>query len=471
MLRTITVALALLMTSSCAGALELGGKSAKKRVPRGADTAALDDATGDDEAGDEADEETGDDEGASKAKSARVKVSDKDPIGIQNAADELEKMEAALEKGDVADYVQRQQFLFDDLASPSEEVESSPRHKKLLAWMRALDLRAAAMAGGHAPEIMGDGKRFSDVDEDAVKAAEEALFACEQAAKTSSHTSAEDIKTLGAAYADYEKKLARVNKIDKRATRYAKVGDGRYVDMAPKFVRCEAQSAALRMEFEDTAVREDRVGGRYKDCGYSDWVFVALHLGRNKFGPFEIDGVHTDNGRAYPCKKFPRRSKVPAPLVKAMKRDVVVKKGEIMTMVGDYDVQRDGLDIKKYATIRLYSKETEINKSDCGETDPKVVCEASYSKNARAYNEVTHFHARAAVHRKAGRAARCKELLERARVTAEKWDKDRDENKGMRYKVNGGEVLSEEKITSAIEKLGSQADERAIGGWCAKSGK
>jgi hypothetical protein len=478
MSRTIILASALVLISSCAGALELGGKSAdgvKRKRDRADDLA--DASGGDDEGSDEGSNE-GSDEGSKKASSSRVKTSDKDPIGIQNAADELAKMEAALDKQEVWEYARMQGLLYDDLYAPSDEMRESKRYKPLLKWMRDLDVRAAQIAGGHAPEIMGDGKRFDDVSEDAVKAAEDALFACEQAAKTPHSGSSNDMKALDKNYAEYEKKLARVNKIDKRATRYATIGGGTYKDLAPKFAGCEATYAALRMEFEDRAVMEDRVGGSYKDCGYSDWTFVALHLGRNKFGPFEIDGVHTDNGRPFPCKKFPRRGKVPAPVLKAAKAELTMRKGEIWTMVGGFEVQRVGLDIKKYATVRIYSKETQINKNDCGEADPSVVCEASYNETARAYNEITHYQKRADLHRKAGRGPRCKDLLEKAHKSAEDWKQKRDSQvesgdwkKGLQYKTRDDGVLSESKIVSAIEKLGSQADERALGGWCEKAGK
>jgi len=428
----------------------------------------------DDEARDEGD---ADEAGESGKRAPRVKVSEDDPSDIREAAAQVEKMEEALANGDFAAYGTAHQRARSSLAE--DDARKSSKHKPLSARMRALDVRFAAQAGGHAAEIMKDGARTNEASDDGLAAVDEALNACNQAAKATLSTDASGRAVeLEEAYARYEKKLARAGKVDPRALRHVgKDADGlQSHDHALDFALCEAEVTAKRLDLEDRDPVERYERKSSVQCGYYEWSFAAPRLIGGGFGSFELDGVHTDNAYPYPCKKFPRKSRVPKALAGAIKDGIVVSRGEVLVMQGGFRVSEtgDGV-IKKFATVRHYSKKTKITTGECGESDPKIGCENNSSPTALRYNQVSHYSKRAAAHRKVGRAARCKELLKKASDYAEDWARneangsnDADERFTRLKTIDG--ILTKAEAIAALKKLGNQADDRAAGPWCAGGG-
>ena len=479
MVRSIGLCMTLLFLSGCAvlGFAEKGKKrpdnSATDRKRKLADDA--EDA--EDDVKDAGDDESGDGSGSGK-RAPRVKVSDDDPSEIREAAAEVEKMEEALETGDFAAYGTAQGRARRSL--DEDDAKESSKHKPLTARVRALDVRFAAQAAGHAAEIMKDGARTREASDDGLTAVKEALHACNQAAKATLSTDASGRAVeLEEAYERYEKKLARARKVDAKALRHVgKDKDGTFShDHALDFAMCEAEVTAKRLDLEDRDPVERYERTSTTQCGYYEWEFAAPQLIRGGFGSFELDGVHTDNAYPYPCKKLPKKSKVPKTLKAAIKEGIIVSSGEVLVMQGDFRVSEtgDGV-VKKFATVRHYSKKTKITTGECGESDPKIGCANNSSPTALRYNQVSHYSKRAAAHRKVGRAARCKELLKKAADYAEDWARneangsnDADE-KFTRIKTIDG-IMSKAETTTALKKMGSQADDRALGPWCTGGGK
>ena len=481
MVRSIGLCMTVLFLSGCAGALDLAD-TGKKRSGNSATDRKRKLAEDVDEAEEDArgagDAEDAGDGGGRPGKAPRVKVSDDDPSDIREAASQVEKMEEALEAGDFASYGTAQQRARSAL--DEEDARESSKHKPLTARVRALDLRFAAQAGGHAAEIMKDGARTREASEDGLTAVNEALHACNQAAKATLSTDATGRAVeLEEAYARYEKKLARARKVDPKALRHVGKdldGLGKH-DHAIDFALCEAEVTAKRLDLEDRDPVERYERTSSTQCGYYEWEFAAPRLVGGGFGSFELDGVHTDNAYPYPCKKFPRKSKVPKVLAGAIKRGVIVSKGEVLVLQGEFRVSETGDGyVKKFATVRHYSKKTKITTGECGESDPKIGCENNSSPTALRYNQVSHYSKRAAAHRKVGRVARCKELLKKASSYAEDWARNQEsgsndaDEKFTRLKTIDG-IMPKAEAMAALKKLGGQADDRALGPWCAGGGK
>jgi len=129
-----------------------------------------------------------------------------------------------------------------------------------------------------------------------------------------------------------------------------------------------------------------------------------------------------------------------------------------------------------YADLTYFDKQMPFAANACGGNDPKLACEASGSKLARVFNEVQFYVARADAHRKAGQAPACKQVLQAAYALASGWRKEYDEDRrspswktGLKYRSRGGEVLNEEQIAGRIDGMGKEADEKALGGFCASA--
>jgi hypothetical protein len=423
--------------------------------------------------------DAGDEDGGGSGKRApKVKVSDDDPSEIREAAAEVEKMEEALETGDFAAYGSasgRARRSLDE-----DDAKESSKRKPLVARVRALDVRFAAQAGGHAADIMKDGARTREASDDGLEAVKEALHACNQAAKATLSTDASGRAVeLEEAYERYEKKLARARKVDPKALRHAgKDKDGSFShDHALEFAMCEAEVTAKRLDHEDRDPVERYERTSSTQCGYYEWAFAAPRLIGGGFASFELDGVQENNAYPYPCKKFPKKTKVPKALKGAIKDGLIVSPGEVLVIQGDFRVSEtaDGI-VKKFATVRHYSKKTKIRTGECGESDPKIGCQNNSSPTALRYNQVSHYSKRAAAHRKVGRAARCKELLKKAADYAEDWARneangsnDADERFTQFKTIDG--IMSKAETIAVLKKLGSQADDRALGPWCAGGGK
>lgn len=357
---------------------------------------------------------------------------------------------------------------FGDYKSRRWEVRDANRTQR--ERLAALDAKLVKLAGGHAAEIWGDGKRVDKASPDALAAARETIQACKSAAGQS-------LADLGDAYKKYEAKLARAKKIDANVLRFEGEGldtAGFVTDVPLELVVCEAEIASSRNAQEDSLPQARIDRKKYKACGYTEWHFEALKIGGNKYGPFKLSGVPAENGFPLDCKKLPRSGKIPGAVRAGALEEFHLDKGDVLAMEGGFDMDQRGLEIYKVATVRIYSKTTEIETGDCGDANPKLVCAASGSRTALAYDEVAHAVKRAAVH-KGSDAENCKQLLKKAYETAEHWkDFAADAKKkgewqaGLSYKTAEDGILPEPQITARIEELGTKADEDSRNGYCDK---
>jgi len=385
-----------------------------------------------------------------------------DPAEVSNTERSLDAMAGFLKTKRFDMYKMRHQEaereLYDNV---SDTMKKHAKFGPMKDRLRALDAALVKLAGGHAAEIWGDGKRVAKASPDGLAAAKDALGTC-QGVKADDPGS----------YKKYEDKLARAKKIEASALRYAGVEDGWSIDMAMELVLCEATVSAARVDAEDEPPNAMPTAKKYTDCGYSEYTMQALKISGTKFGPWSLAGVPVTNGYPMECKKLPKAGKIPADVKKGALREFTLAKGDVLAMVGGFDVQQDGLKIYKLATVRIYSKTTEITTNDCGEKDATLVCAGSGSRTADAYDRITHYVKRAAVH-KGKDIDNCKELLKKAYKTSEEWKdfqasakKSGDWKTGLKYKTLADGVLTEDQITGKIRELGTKADEQSRSSYC-----
>ena len=395
---------------------------------------------------------------------ARSAAAGSDPADVYNTLRSLDAMDGALKSKHFDTYKMRHQEAARELVEePSDDMKKSPKFGPMKDRLRALDAALVKLAGGHAAEIWADGRRTAKASADGITAAKEALDAC-HAAKPGDADG----------YKKYEAKLARAKKIDASALHWAGEDGGWHVDLPMELVLCEATLAADSSAAEDelpTALPQQK---KYTDCGYTEWSFEALKIGRDRFGPFALSGVPVNNGFPMECKKLPKSAKISGELKAAALKEFKLDKGDVLAMVGGFDFDQRGLEIYKVATVRLYSKTTEITTGDCGDKDPKLVCAGSGSKTASAYDHVAHYTKRAAAH-KGKEPDDCKALLVKAYKTAEEWQelyaelkKSGDWQTGLKYKTRDDGVLGEADIIARIKDLGSKADEQSRSSYCSK---
>jgi hypothetical protein len=407
-----------------------------------------------------------------------------DPDELSPLVSTLERMAKSLHEGSrdqADDYKNGALGLAPGLWSkPSDEVKRSPKFAKLRAWQMALEREVVQKIGSdNATAIYGDGKRVTKIDGDLRDAAKEALEACLVAANTSNTASGQqDVKGLDESYQKYQAKLDRVMKADPAALRWTGVEDGAFVrDNLSAFMACEWTIAGRRALFEDYYTRDESRAEKFKGCGYEEWTLSTL-VTRRGGGGYHLDGIPSVNGYATSCSKLPKRTKLPGNLKSVALREIpgARQKGRVLTVYGKNTIRR-GLDHYKLVGIRMWGKDITLTTSDCGEKDPKLVCEASGSKTVFTFNALAHYLDRADHHKAAGRAEKCKEMLGEARKSAEEWTKFYEDAKksgewsgGLTYMTKKHGRMNEKQIVAKVEELGRLAEERAIG-YCGKKGR
>ena len=406
---------------------------------------------------------------------------DSDPDDLGSLVRDLEKMAKGVHGGgqsQIDDYKNGALGVTTGLwVKPSEPVKKSPKFARLRAWQMALEKEVVAKIGSkNATSIYGDGKRVTRVDSDVLEAAKEALQACDAAAATSNTGSGqEDVKQLDDSLAKYQAKLALVMKADPQAVRYAGVEDGAFVrDYLSAFMSCEWTIAERRAMFEDYYTKDQSRAEKFKGCGYEEWTLSTL-VGHRGGSGYKLDGIPSVNGMATGCNKIPKKTRLPGNLKKVALREIpgARQKGRVLAVYGTNTVRR-GLDLYKLVGVRMWGKDISLTTSDCGEKNPKLVCEASGSKTVFTYNAITHYLDRADYHKAAGRAAKCKEMIGEARKSVEEWQKfyadskkSGEWTKGLTYLTKKDGKMNEQQIVAKVEELGQLADERAIG-YCGK---
>jgi hypothetical protein len=401
-----------------------------------------------------------------------------DPDEVSSIVSSLERMAKGVYEGgqsQIDDYKNNALGVANTLwHSPSDELRKSPKLGKLRAWQTAMEKEVLRKIGNqNATDIYGDGKRVSRIDSDVADATKEALEACEMAAnKANTGSGLEDVKAMDESYKKYESKLSRVMKADPSAVRYVS-NDGTFIkDYLSAFMACEWTVADRRAMFEDYYTRDESKAEKYKGCGYEEWTLSKLARGG---GSYKLDGIPAVNGMPTSCKKIPRKTKLPGNLKKAALNEVpgARQKGRVMTVYGTNTIRR-GLDHYKLVGIRLWGKDIMLSTTDCGEKNPKLVCEASGSKTVFTFNAIAHYIDRADYHKDAGRSAKCKAMLGEARKSAEEWTSFYNESKksgewakGLTYLTKKHGKMDEQEIVAKVEEMGQLADERSIG-YCGK---
>jgi hypothetical protein len=405
----------------------------------------------------------------------------KDPDELSPLVSSLERMDKSIRssgQNQIDDYKNNALGLAGGLwVQPSDEVKKSPKLAKLRAWQTSLEKIVVKRVGtDNATAIYGDGKRVTRLDGDVIEAAKEALQACESAAATSNTGSGqEDVKNMDEAFKKYQSKLDRVMKADPAAVRWVGVEDGAFSrDFLSAFMACEWSMSERRAMFEDYYTRDASRAEKFKGCGYEEWTLSALVTGRGTSG-YKLDGIPAVNGMATSCSKLPKRTKLPGNLKSVALREIpgAREKGRVLTVYGKNTIRR-GLDHYKLVGIRMWGKDITLTTSDCGEKDPKLVCEASGSKTVFTFNAIAHYLERAEHHKAGGRAEKCKQMLGEARKSAEEWTKFVEDAKksgewvkGLTYMTKKHGRMNEKEIVAKVEELAQTADERSIG-YCGK---
>lgn len=390
----------------------------------------------------------------------------KDKHAVNFLTGKLEQIERLLASDDLRSLGQSGRSLWDDFRDPSKDLASDEAFPGLVQRWKKVTAKAAAVAGGHATEILGDGKVPEGDDKDREQLFDDVVTACRAAAQTPNSTTARDLKNLKDNYAKYEKALARALRADPTSVRY-KAGHF-------KLFQCEWEVAQLQMQFEDNSIHEESTHSSYQTCGYDQYVLRRLKMG-GKWGAWEVDGVPGKNGYPLDCKKHPKVTKLSGNMPALVKQEFNYPAKAVWQISGQPSTAQDGLRIYQYQTIRVYANNVTVQTSACGDKDPKVVCEASGAAIVMAFNAVSHLSARAEIHRTAGRADRCKDLYKKARREAENVmrqyeseSKRSDWDKTFKYKTRNDGMMSETKLIAKLTEMSDQAEERSIGKYCAK---
>jgi hypothetical protein len=443
------IAFVLIMCAACKGGLSLGGigGGSKKPVPAAVTKPAED--------------KSGGGGGGAAAVAPKVAASEDDPHEIKSVMRDLDEMEkwsqegGGLRFGAVSAAIGKRLFL-----EKEDAIWNHSKHGKLKQRYLAIKVGFARAAGPRAVEIMADGMPLTEENSDAKEAMDAALRACSDLQKISN---SEDRIPI------YEEKLARAKKIDAKTLR----ANGNDV----RFAICEHTLSDRKMDFEDEYVQEKAPEGasEKKGCGKITWLADGVQIGSGKFAAYTRSAGGQSYSEEIPCGKVPAKDKFGTELARAVKefkdynKDiknpvfVVRSKSYIEESKNDYRLHR-------WQEIEAYSKSMPLRANPCGAE--KVFCEAGGSKGGRMFNELEHMMDRADVH--AGiRPARCKEHLKNA---FKKWETFRDFRDGLKksgdwvegatYKTKKGEKLKEKDFVAKFEKLGTLADERALGDYC-----
>jgi hypothetical protein len=389
----------------------------------------------------------------------------KDFQAVNLITSEIETVERKIAEGDLQHLGQNGWSLSQHFVDVSKDLKSDPAFPGLVRRWEKLAAKAAAVAGGHAKEILGDGV-VPPNDKEREQLFEEVESACKTAVNTPRSATARDMKNLKDNYAKYEKALARALKADPAAVRH-KYGHF-------KLFECEWTIAQVQLNFEDNPIYDEATTERYKTCGYDEYVLRRLKMG-GKWGPWEVDGVPGGNGYPLDCKKHPKVSKLSGNMASLIKQEYNYPRNAVWAIAGPPTTGEQDLRIYQYQAIRVYGKDIEVQTSACGDKDKKVVCEASGAKLVQTYNVVEHLIARAEVHHGAARADRCKEMYQKARHEAshmlelyQSESKSSGWDKTLKYKTRNDGILTEAKLVAKLSEMASQADERSVGKYCQK---
>jgi len=252
-------------------------------------------------------------------------------------------------------------------------------------------------------------------------------------------------------------------------------------------VTCEFEIAWRRAQLADIPPAEAAVGRFERGCGYVDYQVSAVRKRHDRFGPFELD-IDSDSdidgdidgdsdmperpertGVAIACDALPAAGELERPLRGAVP-DLfpLLGPGDVVVQIKPLVRKRDGGQIVRVATLRVYSKQTPLPGNVCGTDHPDVLCQAGGSINATAYNHLRHYLLRAEVRRKTGRTQACRDVLARAADEAVLVERRRGEsaNPHRKYKTIADGVIDEESLLLAIGAMAQTAQERHGSNWC-----
>lgn len=125
-------------------------------------------------------------------------------------------------------------------------------------------------------------------------------------------------------------------------------------------------------------------------CGYKDWNFQQTQI-RGKWTPLESRGIPAVEATVTACK-FPKDG---GGIAKQARAAFASIKGDLKDLAfvpqGTWTTERNGnLDPVRWQTVRIYASNWEQKPSECGGPAGRVVCEASGSKGAKAFNYIRY---------------------------------------------------------------------------------
>lgn len=405
------------------------------------------------------------------------KVDDDDPPHVARAIERLDAMAKLIEARSFAEYA-RESADFQGTFIFQNGWAGEKKRDSMKSRLDALDAAAFKAHGGRLT-VVGDAKRVLKLDTGTVAAVEEAVDACDEAAKTPTSGGGGAAIELAKRVKAYEATLARVTKMDATAFRYFGEARRGTIDVPTKLMKCEVALAAAESQYADEYIAEETPKGEVETgCGVISWVARGVSLGGGRWSPYE----RAAGGASFPerlaCNKLPKTNKLPAPFRSSAQDFASYVDVKLASMVNVIDgkptveTSDEDLRVYRYQSFNAYSKQWKFAKNPCGEG--KLFCEAGGSRGATAYNKLEHALDRAAVHA-GGNPDRCGQHLQEAKNHA-KWFAEfhADAVKsgswitGATYKTKKGEKLPEKAFIAAFEAKGKLADDRLIEKYCAK---
>ncbi|MFT3693749.1 MAG: hypothetical protein QM831_11450 [Kofleriaceae bacterium] len=399
-----------------------------------------------------------------------------DSSHVKRATEKLDEMEKLLQKGAWQQYTIASTN-FQSQSVIEKSYANEPKGPALQQRADALDAQAYKTVGGHL-SALGDGKRVTaGVNPDALSAAADMLAACDAAAKaTEYHDEGKQKSTL----AEYEKQIARVQKLDAKAFHFI----GELVphrgtrDVPNQLLLCESKLASAAADQLETYVAEAPAAQAAIEvgCGEIDWLADGVSLGGGKFAPYE----RTEGGNSFvekvACSKIPAHDNVSKPLANAAAqfRQHIENKDMVIVLDGNPYVEVNDQDFHtyRYQKLRAYSKSFKLSANPCGEKD--VFCEAGGSHTAEAFNKLEFALERAKAN-VGTKPDMCKAQLKWAQDLVKAFNTDHDnlvKSKkwiaGATYRTKAGKKLKEKEFLAAFDSDSKLVDERIDSGYCTK---
>jgi len=218
---------------------------------------------------------------------AKPKVDDDDPPHVARAIERLDKMQQLIAEKRWAEYARESRdfngiFMFHDGWSGEKKRDA------MRARLDALDASAFKAFGGRLAPLVGDAKRVTKLDGDAVEAGAAAVEACHHAAGMSTTGQGEAAAKLATAITAYEKQLQRAAKMEPQVFHYfGEAPKSGTVDIPTELMECEVDLVAADTQFADEYAPEVVPKTETeRGCGTVDFLIDGVQTGSGTFAPY-----------------------------------------------------------------------------------------------------------------------------------------------------------------------------------------